>query len=354
MLLSRQPFGKLNDRIAELFTFSDPDSSFSVSITDFGATLVRVKVPDWTGKVDDITFGHNSAQEYASNVGYFGGLVGRTISRIVNGKFTLDSRDYQLTLNNNGHHKHGGDKSFAHRFWNLKDVSVSDQNGQLCLEYFSKDGEEGYPGNLRTQIQFFITPKSIEWELRATTDKSTIVNLTNHAYWNLEGLRTTVDNLDLSVNASKVMEYNSSGSPTGELKSVIDTSLDLHSPQTLQTLFNSVGDLDHVFSLDGYHQKKTPCDLFLGAELYTEKTGQKMRVLTTEPYLIVYSGNFMASIPTFDHPCVKHNGICLETIRPPNAINFPSMAPFVILRPNAEYYAKTKIEFLTEKKNTPD
>lgn len=349
MQLSRQSFGQLDDRTAELFTFYDPVSGFSVSISDFGATLVRVKVPDRTGKVEDISFGHNSVDEYALNSGYFGGLVGRTISRIVNGKFTLDGQEYHLTLNNNGHHKHGGEKSFAHKFWKVKDVSVAEYTGRLCLEYFSKDGEEGYPGNLRTQIDFFITPNSIEWELKATTDKSTIVNLTNHAYWNLDGLTTTVDNLCLSVNASKVMEYNSSGSPTGELKSVIDTALDLHSPKFLYSLFDSVGDLDHVFPLDGYAQKHTFRDLFLAAELASKISGRKMRVFTTEPYLIVYSGNYMGKIPTFNHECVKHNGICLETIRPPNAINFPSMASLVILRPDSEYYAKTKIEFLIEK-----
>ena len=189
--------------------------------------MVHVQVPDRNGEIADISFGHNSPEDYSKIGGHLGGMVGRVISRIVKGTFTLDGENYELTLNNNDiHHKHGGFVSFDKKWWDCVKAEADGDQAVIVLTRTSPDGEENYPGKLNVTVTYTITPQELGWEITATTDKPTIVNIASHAYWNLDGLEGVIDDLELKLNASKVMTVDEESSPTGEINPVEDTHFD--------------------------------------------------------------------------------------------------------------------------------
>jgi aldose 1-epimerase len=340
------PWGIVNGQSAQLFQVDDPKTGFHVEATDYGASLVRVQTPDRNGKFADINFGHNDATGYLKNKGYFGAMVGRVANRIAGGKFTLDGKEYKLFINNaNLHSLHGGQFGFNQRFWTFMKSEAHGDEIQLKFQYISQDTEEGYPGTLTINLTYFIAPMKLGWEFKAKTDKPTIINLTNHAYWNLDGLRELIDGQIIQMETDRYMVGDSNNLITGEIKPVESMGFDLRQSVTFKEIFQKFGDIDNNFFLSVYTHKKKPQDVIEIAEIKSPKTGRWMKVYTSEPCCQIYSGNYMADVPVFDQVCRKHSAFCVETQRVPNAINIPNFQDMTILRPKQTYYHKTVHEF---------
>lgn len=327
-----------------LITIKDSKTDFSVNLSSFGATLVDVKMPDRDGTVTSITYSHPNPEDYKNKVGYFGASVGRVANRIGNAEFNLDGEKFTLNANNNGIHcLHGGKIGFSYKEWDIKFIQQDSVKNEvrITFQYVSLDGEEGFPGQLKTQITYIISPMLIGWEFKASTDKSTIINLTNHAYWNLEGIHHLIDNHELTVNAASFSINDDSCLPTGEFGNVKEFGIDFRNKMKIEQALKQFGDIDNNFFLTGYPLKKDSRELFIAAELTSPVSGRKMVVETTEPCIQIYTGNFMDNIVANGIQCKKHSAICLETQKVPDAINLPEFANSVILRPEQQYYHKT-------------
>ncbi len=337
----------------QLYTISDPRSHFTVKITNFGASLVEILMPNLQQHVENVIYGFTSLHDYQTQKGYLGATIGRVANRIGHAHFQLEGRDYHLFANNSPHCLHGGQVGFSHRIWNLRKSSHLRPDGiQLHFEYISADGEEGFPGQLTVQTIYTIFPFHIEWEFKATTTHSTIVNLTNHAYYNLEGfdsqkspMSSTIDSHILTVSSDAYNVTDQSCLPTGEIRSVSGLGVDFRKGRRLADTFAQFGDVDHNFILNDYPGKASPTALTHAATLFSPKSGREMIIQTTEPCIQIYTGNFMPKIQIQNRDCQKHAAICLETQRTPNAINMPSYANSVILLPNQQYHHRTTHDF---------
>ncbi len=248
MKIDQKNWGVIDGQEVHIFTITDP--GFKVEISDLGATLLSVYVPDKNGNLDNVTYGHETPEGYLTNPGYLGATVGRIANRIDHAQFDLDGNQYKVTPNHKVIHQlHGGKKGFSYKVWSIieEETGIFDGRAHITLEYISKDGEEGYPGNLKTRVIYRVNPMVIEWEFTAITDITTIVNLTNHAYWNLDGIQMTIDNLEFTLNARKYSVVNEDLIPTGEEP---EFPLDLTKRTTFGKIFSMFGDVDHNFFLD--------------------------------------------------------------------------------------------------------
>ncbi|HME54167.1 MAG TPA: aldose epimerase family protein [Candidatus Lokiarchaeia archaeon] len=341
MKLERLPFG--DD--AELISITDPKTGFRVDVSTFGATLVRVQVPDKEGQATDVNFGQDSPQEYLDQGGYLGAVTGRVANRISGGKFVLDGEEFQLPINQAGKNTlHGGIEGFNKKMWTCTKAQAKDKDAIVVFEYESADGEEGFPGTLKVTTTYTVSPNKVGWEFSATTDKPTIVNITNHAYWNLDGLDGLIDDLQVKVDASFYMPGDQDDLVTGEVRLLDNLPLDMREFKPFSQLFAEHGDIDNSFFVDKHWTKKAPGDVVLAGELQSPKTGRFMKIYTSEPIIHVYTGNYM-TMTSFKQPCQKHGAVCFECQQPPNAINNPVFAKNVILRPGQKYYHKTVHEF---------
>ena len=344
-----------------VFSISDTKSGFLVQISDFGAAIVRIMTPDRNGHVDDITFNQDSPENYVKYGGYLGAVVGRVANRIENGEFILDGVKYSLFKNDqNLHCLHGGREGFNLKKWECIETTANDSEAILIFQYVSSDGEEGFPGDLKTKLTYKITPDSLEWIFESTTNRPTIVNLTNHSYWNLDGLDTTIDGLEISVDADFYMPGDENNLPTGEILPVEGTDYDCRRAKSFKVLFNTVGDIDNNYILNGYQNSEdveegeeneysSEVEPFFAAEVYSPSTGRKMSIFTNQPGLQVYTGNNMEGLESNGMPCKKHSAICLEAQKHPNAINLTQFAHSVILRPGKKYMHRTIHKFSTSK-----
>jgi aldose 1-epimerase len=342
--IERQPFGELPDGTkVDLYRLENSRGLVATLIT-YGATLVSMRVPDRTGKPGDVVLGHETLEGYLKAGPYFGAICGRCANRIDSGKFTLDGRDFTLAKNEGGrHHLHGGLKGFDKVVWVTAELRQPDAVG-VKFVYLSRDGEEGYPGNLSVTVTYTLTEAD---ELRlnylATTDKPTVVNLTNHAYWNL-ALGTAPDVLDheLMLNADSFTPVNTALIPTGELKPVKGAPMDFTAPHTIGSRIAQVpGGYDHNYAINQTGKATT-----LAAKLSEKTTGRVMEIETSEPGIQLYTGNFLDGTITGKAGIVygKHGGLCLETQHFPNAVNTPAFAS-VVLRPGRTYRQLTVHRF---------
>jgi len=326
----------------------DKESGFRVSISDLGASIVRVTMPDRKGNASDVAFGQDSAEELLRQGGHLGATIGRVAGRIADAKFILDGTEHHLSANTSGGHSlHGGNEGFDRKIWTLKLKKAlrQEDSAALVFEHASHDGEEGYPGRLSVLLTYRATPMELGWEFIAKTDKPTIVNLTNHSYWNLDGLDSLVDGMQIRLESSRYMPADQNRIPTGEIKPVVGTPLDLRVQKSFSRIFSEYGDVDDIFLLDGFGRKTKPEGMFYAGELSSPDTGRRMEIYTTEPCLVVYTGNSMGSLKSFGKACRKHSAVCLEDQRPPNAINDPHFSETVILRPDETYYHRTLLRF---------
>tara|TARA_B110000116_G_scaffold77464_1_gene67194 strand:- start:1446 stop:2603 length:1158 start_codon:yes stop_codon:yes gene_type:complete len=318
-------------------------------IISYGAILRSLVVPDRNGNMEDIVLGYDSLDEYIEASPYFGAIVGRYGNRIANGKFTLDGVDYTLAANNGANHLHGGQQGFDKVVWSAKSIKEKNAVG-VELSYLSKNGEEGYPGNLNVKVTYLLTSENeLQIQYHATTDKATPCNLTHHSYFNLSGdVKKDILDHELWINADYMIPVDDGLIPTGALDPVASTPFDFTQVEKIGSRINSEdiqiifgGGYDHNWCLN-----EVDGSLKLQAALYDAQSGRLMEVLTLEPGLQFYSGNFLdGSNVGKGEKVYKHRyGLCLETQHypdSPNRANFPS----TILEPGEAYETKTVYKF---------
>lgn len=345
--LQKQPFGKTPDgRAVNLFVLTN-QKGMEAAITDYGGVVVFLKVPDRKGAVGDVVLGYDTLDGYLKDTSYFGGIIGRYGNRIARGRFTLNGAAYTLAKNNGENHLHGGKRGFDKVIWEAKDVS-SARGAALQLNYVSKDGEEGYPGQLSVQVTYTLTDNNeLRIEYSATTDKDTVVNLTNHSYFNLAGAGDILGH-QLKINASRFTPVDKTLIPTGQLMLLASTPFDFRQSTAIGQRINANdeqlrfgGGYDHNWVLDAAAGK-----LAQAAELYDPASGRVLQVFTTEPGIQFYSGNFLdGSIKGKEGRVYAHrSGLCLETQHfpdSPNQANFPS----TVLKPGQKFHSVTEFRF---------
>ncbi len=359
MAITKKEFGKLSDgRIASIYHLTNENGA-SAYITDFGGAVVRLYMPDRNGMFADVVCGYDNIDSYVNGDGYQGALVGRYGNRIANGRFVLDGKEYVLNCNDNGaNHLHGGNCGFSHRLW-----EATVEEDALKLHLISEDGDEGYPGRLDVIVRYRLTAingdNSLEIDYTATTDKKTIVNLTNHTYFNLGGYASDkVLDHRLKIDADSYLPTNEKLIPTGEVKFVGGTPFDFSDKPIGQDInadnddIKIAGGYDHCFVFNGgktEYSNNPPCR----CELYHEQSGRRMYVLTDRPCIQIYTANFMSN-PDFPFKNgvkqSKHNAICLETQSAPDAINHPSFTDFsdCILDIGEIFRSKTVYHFVCD------
>lgn len=318
-------------------------NGLEVKITNYGATLMSILIPDSGNTKTDIILGFDNIQPYVNGCPYFGAVVGRYGNRIDQGKFSIDGQKYQLTVNSFRHHLHGGKQGFDRVVWTPEIVS-KDSIGSLKLTYQSKDGEEGYPGNLTASVTYTLNDDNeLLMEYEAITDKATIINLTNHAYFNLAGTGTILDQ-ELTINASNYTPVDTSLIPTGEIKAVANTPFDFTTSHKIGERIDQVnGGYDHNYVLDRKSNEMEFC-----ASLLDPASGRKLEIFSTEPGIQFYSGNFLDGSITGKYGQIYqlYAGLCLETQHFPNSPN-NSKFPTTILKPGEKYQTKTIYKFST-------
>jgi aldose 1-epimerase len=348
--LPQKEFGVTPAGPARLYTLANKHG-MAVTITNYGGIVTSLRAPDRNGKSDDVVLGYDSIDGYLKKHPYFGAIVGRYGNRIAKARFTLDGVEYKLAANNGANALHGGLQGFDKKLWEASDVSASDP--ALALSYVSRDGEEGYPGRLSTRVVYTVTEDNeLRIDYTATTDKPTVLNLTNHSYFNLVGQGNgDILGHEIQINAGHFTPIDAGLIPTGEIRAVDGTPLDFRKPQKIGARIDANdeqiklgGGYDHNFVI-------VPGEgLKLAARVYDVGSGRVMEVLTTEPGVQFYTGNFLDGTLTGKDGKVykKRYGFCLETQHYPDSPNQPSF-PSVVLRPGAEYRSRTIYRFSTRK-----
>ena len=352
--IRKAPFGATGDgKKVEIYTLTN-SAGAEARIMTYGGTVVSLKVPDKKGKFADVVLGYDTLDGYLGNSGtYFGALIGRYANRIAAGKFNLDGKEYVLATNNNANHLHGGVKGFDKVVWTANKSSTDKNGANLELSYLSKDGEEGYPGNLSVKVIYTLSENNeLKIVYAATTDKDTVVNLTHHSYFNLAGAGGgDVLNHQLQLSADSFTPVRDSGSiPTGELRSVKGTPFDFTVPTAIGARIEQ--DNDQLKFGNGYDHNyvlnKTGNSLTKAATVYEPTSGRVLEVSTTEPGLQLYSGNFLDGTITGKGEKVyrKHFGFCLEAQHFPDSPNEPKF-PATGLKPGQKYSQTTVYKFST-------
>ena len=341
--ITKQAFGHTADGTSvDLYTLAD--DKVEVRITNYGGIIVSLRAPDRNGKLDDIVLGYDSLDHYIAKTAYFGAIIGRYANRIAHGSFQLDGKTYSIPKNDGDNTLHGGIIGFDKVVWKVHEI----KNG-IDLTYVSKDGDQGFPGTLTTAVRYTLDGNDLRIEYSATTDKDTVLNLTNHSYFNL-AVQAKGDVLGhvVKINASKITPVDANLIPTGELKSVEGTPFDFRTPHAIgeridandEQLRFGVG-YDENFVLDHPEDQ-----LFEAAEVYEPTTGRILKVLTTQPAVQFYSGNHLdGSITGKEGRVYKPRfAFCLETEHypdSPNHANFPSTE----LKPGQKFHSVTVYQF---------
>jgi len=340
-VLKSEPFGRLvPNKKVKFFTLTN-ENGIEAKLTPFGATLVSLKVPDANGNFTDVVLGYNRFVEYVRDKSYFGSIIGRFAGRIANAEFKLDGKEYKLTANDGKNHLHGGVMGFNKQLWKASTFKKKRSCG-ITFSYSSPDGEEGYPGNLDVKVKYTLTnDNELKIEYEAKTNKKTIVNLTNHSYFNLAGQGNgNVLDHNMMINADYYTPMEND-IPTGEIKKVESTGLDFRKSLPIGTNIKKVGGFDHNYILN----KKYPGELSLAAKVQEPVSGRVLEVFTTEPAVQFYTCNFPNSIRgKWGSMYKKNNGFCLEAQHYPDSPNKPSF-PSVVLKPGEVYRQTTIYKF---------
>jgi aldose 1-epimerase len=342
--VSKQAFGKTPDGSAvDLYTLKN--SSIEAQIMTYGAAIVSLRVPDRTGKVADVVLGFDSLDGYLGKNPFFGAIVGRYANRIAHGRFTLAGKEYNLPKNDGENSLHGGTKGFDKAVWKAREIPDG-----VEFTHVSPDGDQGYPGTLTAKVRYTLAAKGLRIEYEATTDKPTVVNLSNHAYFNLAG-EGNGDILpdEMQINASRYTPVDATLIPTGELAPVEGTPFDFRKPTAVGARINAdneqlhrAGGYDHNWVLDA----SKPGHLSEAAVVYEPKSGRVLRVMTDQPGIQFYSGNFLDGTITgkSGHVYGKRSALCLETQHIPDSPNHPKF-PSTELKPGGRYHTVTVFEF---------
>ena len=344
--VSRKAFGKLKDGTkVDILTLTN-SKGVTAKIMTYGAILTELHVPDKNGKMGDVVLGFDNLAAYEKGHPYFGATVGRVANRIAKGKFKLDGAEYTLAVNNGPNHLHGGLKGFDKVLWTATPVSVKDGEA-VKFAYKSKDGEEGYPGNLDVTVIYTLTnDNALRLEYTATTDKATPCNLTNHSYYNLAGGGDVKDHV-VMMNADRFVQVDDNLIPTGGLPPVKGTKMDF-------TTAHPIG--DHMAEIGADPKGYDHCYVAISqsgalaqfAEVYEPTSGRVLTMYTNQPGVQFYTGNFLDGTLTGKGGVVynKHSGFCLEAGGFPDAVNQPNF-PKSILKPGETYKQTTEYRFST-------
>lgn len=343
-----EPFGKTQDgQQVEIVTLAN-GKGLTARITNYGGIITAFEAPDRNGTPGDVVLGFDNLDGYLKTHPYFGAIIGRYGNRIGGAKFTLDGKEYKLAKNNGENTLHGGVRGFDKVVWKIEKAEAKGSRAVLKLSYVSKDGEEGYPGNLKCVMTYSLTADNkLEMRYEATTDKPTVVNLTNHAYWNLAGQGSgDVLSHEMMINADKVTAVDKGLIPTGELKDVKGTPLDFTKPMTIGARISEVdiGGYDHNYVLKGKSGQMKPA-----AKVYEPTSGRVMEIETTEPGVQFYSSNWLDGSLKGKQGKVynKYGAFCLETQHYPDSPNKPNF-PSTVLRPGEKYETVTVHTFSTK------
>lgn len=346
--IKKSAFATLDDgRQVDRYELSN--GKLTVSILTYGGIIQSIQYPDKEGVVDDLVLGHDSMEGYLTHNPYFGGVIGRYGNRIAQGRFTIDGRSYQLAQNDGQNHLHGGLIGYDKVVWDVQRTATTPQPS-ITLHYMSPDGEEGYPGNLDTKVTYSLTEDDgLIIDYKATTDKTTVVNLTNHSYFNLGKNKSSILEHQLVIMADRYLPVDETLIPVGEMRSVEGTPFDFSSSKTIGHDIDT--DHEQLIRGGGYDhcwvvQDQPFREVALIATVYDEATGRHMEVWTTEPGVQFYTGNFL------DGTIIGKNGIaygrrsalCLETQHFPNAPNEPLFAS-TLLKPGDVYSSQTQYKF---------
>lgn len=349
MTITKRLFGKLPDKQDVIKYTLANENGIAVSIINYGGIVTSIITPNREGIFGDIVLGFDHidgyiSKEYKANCPYFGAIIGRFANRIAKGKFFINGIEYSLSINNGNNHLHGGNTGFDRVIWQVEELNKRDKQG-LKLSYFSKDGEEGYPGNLLVSIFYMLTENNeLMIEYTAETDWATPVALTNHSYFNLTaGKANNALGHIITINADKYLVIDEEFIPTGELRSVKGTPLNFKTPQTIGSRIEEVegNGYAHTFVLNKKSDKPE-----WAAKVYSPISGREMEVYTTEPGLLLYSGNFLNGSLTGKKGEVysQYYGIALETQHFPDSPNHPEF-PSTILNPGEKFMSSTIYKF---------
>lgn len=353
MKITKAGFGKTKQGEAvDLYTLSN-NKGTEISITNYGATVVSLKTPDKAGNFDDVVLGFDSLEGYLQEANpYFGAIIGRYGNRIGGGTFTLKGKTYKLATNNGPNHLHGGNKGFDKVVWEASEFQTDGGVG-VKLHYMSPDGEEGYPGNLDVTVRYTLSNNNeLKIDYTATTDQETPINLTSHSYFNLTGKGKTILDHQVMIKAAKIVAIDETSIPTGELMPVEGTPFDFRQPTAVgkrigdnhEQLTRGIG-YDHTFVLEGEAGNMRQV-----ASVYEPTSGRMIEVLTEEPGMQFYTGNFLKGDLKGKGGAVypHRGGLCLETQHFPDSPNHPQF-PSVILKPGNTYQTATIYRFSVKK-----
>lgn len=341
MKVIQEGFGQFDQRPVFSFTLIN-DHGLEVTVINYGCIITKIMAPNQNGQFENIVLGHDTLKDYIEDSNFLGAIVGRVAGRIKGGSFELDGKSYILAQNDGTNHLHGGMKGFNKVVWDAKTI----EDG-VCFTYTSKDGEEGYPGNLTMKITYRLTDKNeLAIQYEAQTDQKTPVTVTNHSYFNLNGdLMRDILSHTLTLKSDKFLELDQEFIPTGNLADVKGTPFDFTSEGMIKTGAASehpqnvlVGNgYDHPFILNASHENEIV--------LKDPESGRTLTIETDEPAVVIYSGNSLSSEGNFRGvPSRKHLGICLETQGYPDAIHHPHF-PSIVLDKGQQYSSVTRYKF---------
>lgn len=341
--ITSEQWGWADGKRVLLFTLSN-GKGMSIQISNYGATLVDVSAPDKNGKSEPVVLGFDSLQNYLERHPNFGSTIGRYANRISNAEISLNNQIYKLKPNRGKHIIHGGSKGFSRQVFDIKDYYVENDTAVLVLSYISPHMEEGFPGNLLLNVTYKLTrDNEIVIDYEATTDKLTVVNFTNHSYFNLSGCKESVLKHVLRIYSDSVLTVDTQGIPTGTFSSVINTPYDFTQPQPLG---KRIGELLKGYDVN-YKLKKTERELTLAAVLYEPISGRSLRAYTTEPGMQLFTGSPELLSSITGHNKIRYKeyyGLCLEMQHFPDSPNNPHF-PSVVLQPNKLYKQTTIYKF---------
>jgi aldose 1-epimerase len=353
--IRKQSFGKTNSgEQIDLYSLSNK-KGMEVAITNFGATIVTLRVPDRSGKTADVVLGFDTLEGYENGKSYFGATVGRYANRIGGGAFSIDGNTYTLPKNNGNNTLHGGIVGFNKKVWKAREISLKGGES-LELSYLSSDGEEGFPGNLSVKVVFTLPSdrNELKIEYTATTDKDTVLNLSNHSYFNLagEGNGDILDHV-LTLHAKQFTPVDKTLIPTGELSDVAGTPMDFNTATPIGKRINE--NYEQLVFGKGYDhnwvlvRSSGGNGLTLAAEASDPKSGRTLEVLTTEPGVQFYSGNFLdgSAKGKGGKAYGQRAAFCLETQHFPDSPNHPNF-PSTLLKPGAVFHSETGFRFSTK------
>jgi aldose 1-epimerase len=350
MKVIQQPFGEIDGEIVHSFTLKN-NHGFEVTCLNYGCIITKVMAPDADGDIENIVLGFDTIEEYLQYTPYFGAVVGRVAGRIKNGEFELDGKTYHVTKNENSNHLHGGNKGFSHVLWNTNSIEKDDA-ASVEFYYTSPDGEEGYPGGLDMKVVYTINDKNeLTITYQGKSDQTTLLNVTNHSYFNLSGnLKRDILKHQLTLKSDRFLELDKALLPTGDILDVENTPFDFRSGRFIEDGVKSGNAQNHIAGFGYDHPFLLSENQQNEIVLNDQESGRELVIETDQPCVVLYTGNQMEDHFTIrDVPSRKYLGLCLETQGLPDAIHHPHF-PSCVLEAGETYHSETKYAFRTRKR----